>query len=89
MGGFWERLVASVKQAFQKSFGKQPLSMDAMQTAVVEIEGILNGRPLTYMSPEALTQLRPMTPTTTDQPQSRLHFKPGNKPSSHYRVPRR
>ena len=60
MGGVWERLVASVKRALKVVLGNQCVSEDVLHTALVEVEYMLNGRPLTYISmderdPEALT----------------------------------
>ena len=60
MGGVWERLVASVKKALKVILGNQYVSEDVLHTALVEVEYMLNGRPLTYVNvderdPEALT----------------------------------
>jgi len=48
-GRFYERLVQSVKRCLRKSLGKTILNFDQMNTLLVEIEGILNSRPLTYV----------------------------------------
>ena len=45
-GGFWERLVASVKRCLKKTIGKACLSYVELQTVLLEIELILNTRPL-------------------------------------------
>ena len=60
MGGVWERLVASVKRALRVVLGSQCVAEDVLHTTLVEVEYMLNGRPLTYVSsderdPEALT----------------------------------
>ncbi|XP_043199886.1 uncharacterized protein LOC122369305 [Amphibalanus amphitrite] len=60
MGGVWERLIASVKRALRAVLGNQFVTDDVLYTALVEVEYMLNGRPLTYVStderdPEALT----------------------------------
>uniref|UniRef100_A0A7I4YWZ2 DUF1758 domain-containing protein n=1 Tax=Haemonchus contortus TaxID=6289 RepID=A0A7I4YWZ2_HAECO len=47
-GGFYERLIQSVKQALTKTIGKRVLTMELLQTLLTEIEGCLNTRPLTY-----------------------------------------
>ena len=49
MGGFYERLIQSVKRCLRKSLGRTILNFDQMNTLLVEIEGILNSRPLTYV----------------------------------------
>jgi len=42
-----ERLIQSVKRCLRKSLGRTILNFDQMNTLLVEIEGILNLRPLT------------------------------------------
>ena len=49
-GGFWERLVRSVKSALRKSLGRCCLTRVELETALVSIEGCINSRPLTYSS---------------------------------------
>ena len=60
MGGAWERLVASVKRALRAVLGSQTVSDDVLHTTVVEVEYVINSRPLTYVSgassdPESIT----------------------------------
>ena len=45
-GGMWERLVGSVKRCAKKVIGMQRLSFIELQTLMLEIELILNNRPL-------------------------------------------
>ena len=47
-GGFFERLVRSVKRCLKKVLGNARLTFSKLLTTVVEIEGTLNSRPLTY-----------------------------------------
>jgi len=59
-GGFWERLVGLTKSAIKKVLGRAHISLQVLQTIVVEVEALLNDRPLTYVShdpkdPEPLT----------------------------------
>ena len=41
-GGFWERLVRSVKQPLKKVIGKSSLSVDKLQTILTDIEAVIN-----------------------------------------------
>ena len=47
-GGFFERMVRCVKRCLRKVLGHARLNFDELLTTVVEIEGTLNSRPLTY-----------------------------------------
>ncbi|KAL5500600.1 hypothetical protein EMCRGX_G012191 [Ephydatia muelleri] len=60
-GGLFERLIRSMKQCLRRVIGRARLSLDELSTAVVEVEGILNSRPLTYVSTEELEE--PLTPS--------------------------
>ena len=51
-GGFWERLVGLTKSALKKTLGRAHITLDGLQTIIVEIEARLNDRPLTYTSPD-------------------------------------
>ena len=48
-GGWWKRLVASVKSALKRSLGKRPLSRQELETLLHEIEACINARPLTFV----------------------------------------
>ncbi|XP_035231684.1 uncharacterized protein LOC118203511, partial [Stegodyphus dumicola] len=60
-GGFYERLIKSVKLALRKTLRKSTLSREELETLIIEIEGVLNSRPLTYVYSE-LQEPMPLTP---------------------------
>lgn len=60
MGGVWERLVRSVKEALNELDDGRSLSDEVLETVLAEAENMINSRPLTFVSkentePEALT----------------------------------
>ena len=59
-GGFFERLVGSLKRCLKKTIGRAKLSYEELVTAVTEAESIMNSRPLSYVSSEDLEE--PLTP---------------------------
>ena len=60
-GGWWERLVASVKSALKRSLSKRSLSRQELETLLHEIEACINARPLTFVGDE-LDSGTPLTP---------------------------
>ncbi|XP_074649028.1 uncharacterized protein LOC141904341 [Tubulanus polymorphus] len=58
MGGVWERLLQSVKRCL-KLVLQQPTTDEVLHTLMVEVEAVVNSRPLVYTGdaeiPEALT----------------------------------
>ena len=60
-GGMFERMVGSTKKCLRKMIGKARLSFDEMNTAIIEVEMILNSRPISYVSTEDPEE--PLTPS--------------------------
>ena len=62
MGGAWERMVGLVKRVMKSVLlGECRLSDEVLETVLCEIEGIVNGRPLTKLSDDA-NDVTPLTP---------------------------
>ena len=55
-GGFYERLVRTVKLSLVKSIGKSMLSYEELETVLCEIESVINSRPLVYVSEDDLNE---------------------------------
>lgn len=60
-GGVWELEVRSIKAALHVAVGSQSVSEDVLSTVLVEVEGILNSKPLGYVSTD-VADLDPITP---------------------------
>ena len=60
-GGLFERLIKSVKRCLRKIIGQARLNYDEMTTALVEVEAVLNSRPLTYVTTDDMDE--PLTPS--------------------------
>ncbi|XP_041853417.1 uncharacterized protein LOC121647785 [Melanotaenia boesemani] len=72
-GGSWEREVRSVKNALRTTLGAQPVPEEVLRTVLIEVESILNSRPLGYVSSD-LADPDPVTPNylLTGRPDSSL-----------------
>ena len=53
----------SIKKPLKKILGRSTLSFDVIRTVLVEIEGVLNSRPLTYMYDDKELISYPLTPS--------------------------
>ena len=58
-GGFWERLVRSVKSALRKSLGNTRVSRVQLDTTLQQVEVCINSRPLIYVGDDC----NPLTPS--------------------------
>jgi hypothetical protein len=51
-GGFYERMVRSVKRCLKKVLRNARLTYEELLTLLIRVEGVLNSRPLTYVYPD-------------------------------------
>ena len=62
-GGYWERLVRSIKSPIKKVIGGSTASYDEMCTLLTEVEAVINARPLTYVYDDEESVSYPLTPS--------------------------
>ena len=61
-GGFWERMVQTVKKALRRSVGKRSLTRVELETTIHEVESCVNSRPLTFVADD-VESAAPLTPS--------------------------
>ena len=62
-GGVWEREVRSVKSALYTCVGSQPVPEEVLLTVLLEVEALLNAKPLGYVSAD-IADVDPITPNS-------------------------
>ena len=60
-GGWWERLVRSVKTSLRHTVGNRCLTRSELETSLHEVEAYVNSRPITFTSDE-IDCCNPLTP---------------------------
>ena len=73
-GGVWERLIRSVKRCIIKVIGRALLDFHEMRTILVEVEGVINSRPLTYVHDDTEGISYPLTPSHLINGRNLLHL---------------
>ena len=73
MGGFYERMVGTVKRALKKAVRYSKLTLIQLQTVIVEVEAVVNSRPLIYVSSEISDRVT-LTPADFLSSNSKLGF---------------
>jgi len=60
-GGLFERLVRTTKRCLRKTIGQARLTYDELSTVLVEVEAVINSRPLSYVTADDFEE--PLTPS--------------------------
>ena len=61
--GTWERMVRSVKCCLKKVIGRSTLHFEELLTLIVEVESVINARPITYIFDDLEGDSYPLTPS--------------------------
>ena len=48
--GFYERLIGTLKRSLERTVGNEQITLVRLQTLIVEIEAVINSRPLTQLT---------------------------------------
>ena len=75
-GGVWEIVVRSVKTVLRAILGNQCVNLDTLNTLLVEVESILNCRPLTSVNDHP-DDLEPITPNHFLLGRASYNYPPG------------
>ena len=62
-GGFWERLIKLIKRCLKKTVGRSTLTLEELNTVLIEIEAVINARPITYVYDDEESVSYPLTLT--------------------------
>jgi hypothetical protein len=62
-GGFWERLVKTVKLCLKKSIGRATVTYYELATILTEVESVINARPITYVYDDEESVSYALTPS--------------------------
>jgi hypothetical protein len=62
-GGFWERLIKIIKRCLKKIVGRSTLTFEERNTVLIEIEAVINARPITYVYDDEESLSYPLTPS--------------------------
>ena len=62
-GGMWERMIRSTKRCLKKIIGQAMLSYSELCTLLVEVEAVINARPITYVTDDSDGIAYPLTPS--------------------------
>ena len=87
-GGFYERLMKSIKTPLKKILGKSRIDVDEMSTMLCEIEAQINSRPITTVSDEPSEQ-KYITPASflIGRPTMNMPLKP--RITKHFKFPQK
>ncbi|UYV65562.1 hypothetical protein LAZ67_3004702 [Cordylochernes scorpioides] len=76
-GGWWERLIRSMKNLLKRTLGKATLRKEQLAKMLEEVQSIMNGRPLTYVS-EEMEDPQPLTPAMFLRHKGNIKFPEGD-----------
>ncbi|UYV60794.1 hypothetical protein LAZ67_1002359 [Cordylochernes scorpioides] len=76
-GGWWERLIRSMKNLLKRTLGKATLRKEQLVKMLEEVQSIMNGRPLTYIS-EEMEDPQPLTPAVFLRHKGNIKFPEGD-----------
>ena len=62
MGGFYKRMVGLVKRSLREAIGKVCLTNEQLLTLLIEVEAVVNSRPLVYIGND-INSYMPLTPS--------------------------